>query len=103
LTDAILAENEYQVFLEADVNTFFLKVIGMDTFRLAQDATAQYIKPVRLGSPDNQFGGPGVNFWAAINGRFTEIKQGDPYASLCITHDGGDQPRIPGGGLLLRR
>jgi hypothetical protein len=97
LTDAILAENEYQVFLEADVNTFFLKVIGMDTFRLAQDATAQYIKPVRLGSPDNQFGGPGVNFWAAINGRYTEIKQGDPYASQCITHAAGPAPGCTGG------
>jgi hypothetical protein len=96
LTDAILAENEYQVFLEADVSTFFLKVIGMDTFRLAQDATAQYIKPVRLGSPDNQFGGPGVNFWAAINARYTEIKQGDPYASQCITHAGGSTPGCVG-------
>jgi hypothetical protein len=86
LTDAILDDNEYQVFLEADVNTFFLKVIGMDNFRIAQDATAEYIKPVRLGSPDNTFGGPGVNFWAAINGRYTEIQQGDPYASQCITH-----------------
>lgn len=86
LTDAVLADNEYQVFLAADVDTFFLKVIGMDTFRIAQDATAQYIKPVRLGSPDNAFGGPSVNFWAAINGRYTEIKQGDPYASQCINH-----------------
>jgi hypothetical protein len=58
----------------------------MDTFRLAQDATAEYIKPVRLGSPNNTFGGPTVNFWAAINGRYTEIQQGDPYASQCITH-----------------
>ena len=86
LSDAILGDNEYQVFLETEVNTFFLKVIGMDSFRIAQDATAEYIKPVRLGSPDNAFGGPTVNFWAAINGRYTEIQQGDPYASQCITH-----------------
>jgi len=35
-----------------------------------------------------------VNFWAAINGRYTEIQQGDPYASQCITHSG--QPGSPG-------
>jgi hypothetical protein len=87
LADAILDDNQYQVFLETDINTFFLKVIGIDSFRLAQDATAEYIKPVRLGSPDNQFGGPTVNFWAAINGRYTEIQQGDPYASQCQTEN----------------
>lgn len=92
LTDAILADNEYQVELRAEVSTFFLKVIGFDTFAMSQEATAQYIKPVRLGSPSNQFGGPGDNFWAAINGRYTEIQQGDPYASECITHNGDGGP-----------
>ena len=86
LTDNILADNTYQVELETDINTFFLKVIGMNSMHLRQDATAEYIKPVRLGSPNNIFGGPTENFWAAINGRYTEIQQGDPYASQCITH-----------------
>lgn len=90
LDDAVLADNEYWVELQADVETFFLKVIGFDTISIRQDATAQYIKPVRLGSPDNQFGGPSVNFWAAINGQYTEIRQGDPYASECITHNDAD-------------
>lgn len=93
LTDEILADNEYRVELTSDVETFFLRVIGFDTIGIRQEATAQYIKPVKLGSPDNQFGGPSVNFWAAINGRYTEIQQGDPYASECIDHnsdyDGG--------------
>lgn len=92
LTDSILADNEYQVELRASVDTFFLRVIGFDAFNLRQDATAEYIKPVKLGSPDNQFGGPSVNFWAAINGRYTEIQQGDPYASECINHNGSSGP-----------
>ena len=86
LTDFILADNEYQVELATDIETFFLKVIGFNSFPIRQDATAEYIKPVRLGSPNNQFGGPGLNFWAAINARYTEIQQGDPYASECIVH-----------------
>jgi hypothetical protein len=86
LLDEALADNSYRVELTTTIDTFFLKLIGMDTFNLSQSATAQYIKPVRLGSPDNTFGGPSNNFWAAINGRYTEIQQGDPYASECITH-----------------
>ncbi len=86
LTPQVIAENQYRVTLDTEVDTFFLRLLGFDTFHLSQTAHAQYIKPVRLGSPDNQFGGPPAAFWAAINGRYTEIQQGDPYASQCITH-----------------
>lgn len=86
LLDEALADNSYRVQLTTSVDTFFLKLIGMDSFTLSQRATAQYIKPVRLGSPTNTFGDPTSSFWAAINGRYTEIQQGDPYASQCITH-----------------
>jgi hypothetical protein len=87
MTDQVVAENQYRVTLEAEVDTFFLRLIGFDTFRLSQTAQAEYIKPVRLGSPDNTFGSPGTNFWAAINGQYTEIQQGDPYASRCTSLD----------------
>ncbi|HSO50026.1 MAG TPA: pilus assembly protein TadG-related protein, partial [Acidimicrobiia bacterium] len=86
LTDQVIAANEYRVTLEADVDTFFLGLIGFDTFHLSQMAHAEYIKPVRLGSPFNQFGDESGFLWAAINGQFTEIQQGDPFASECITH-----------------
>jgi len=83
LTDAILDDNSYRVTLETDVNTFFLRLIGFDTFHLNQSATAQYIKPVKMGSKDNVFGDPDDFFWAAINAEYTEIQQGDPYAARC--------------------
>jgi hypothetical protein len=86
MVDEVIAENEYRVTLDTSVDTFFLRLIGFDRFNLSQSAHAQYIKPVRLGSPSSQFGGPPADFWAAINGRYTEIQQGDPYASQCITH-----------------
>ncbi len=92
LADLVLAENVYQVTLTTDVETFFLPLIGMDEVTIRRVAKAEYIKPVRLGSPENFFGSPGSKFWAAINGRYTEIQQGDPYASQCITHNGSSGP-----------
>jgi hypothetical protein len=86
MTDQVIAENEYRVTLDTEVDTFFLRLIGFNMFHLSQSAQAAYVKPVRLGSPENQFGGPPADFWAAINGRYTEHHQGDPYASECITH-----------------
>ncbi len=87
LTPQVIAENQYRVTLESEVDTFFLRLLGFNTFHLSQTAHAQYIKPVRLGSPNNIFGGPSESFWAAINGQYTEIQQGDPYASRCTSID----------------
>ena len=86
MSTTVLGDNSFQVDMATTVDTFFLKVIGIDTMDVTRTAVAEYIKPVRLGSPDNQFGGPSENFWAAVNGRYTETQQGDPYASQCITH-----------------
>lgn len=79
-------DNQFEVTLSTSVDTFFLPVVGINSFNISRSATAEYIKPVALGSPDNTFGGPSQNFWAAINGRYTEMQQGDPIASLCLTH-----------------
>lgn len=83
LSDAVLDDNAYEVSLTTSVDTFFLRVLGFDQIDVSRSAVAQYIKPVRLGSPSNTFGGPGDNFWAAINARYTETEQGDPFASEC--------------------
>lgn len=85
LTPSILADNRYKVDMTTTIDTFFLRALGFSDFEIFKTATAEYIKPVRLGSPDNTFGGPGSNFWAAINGRYTEKQQGDPYATRCMT------------------
>jgi hypothetical protein len=90
LTDNILAENRYQVTLESEIPTFFLTIFGMDSMTVGRDAVAEYVKPVKLGSPENQFGGPGQDFWAAINGQYTDREQGDPYSTRCIENDTGE-------------
>ena len=105
LTWSALSDNKLQIELETVVPTFFLKVLGMDQFTISRTATAQYIKPVPLGSPANCIGiGQTVsnaglagsalssytqcntypqNFWGAINGRRTDKHHGDPYGVTC--------------------
>ena len=105
LTWTALSDNKLQIELETTVPTFFLKVLGMNQFDVSRTATAQYIKPVPLGSPANCIGiGQTVsnaglassalssytvcntytqNFWGAINGRRTDKHHGDPYGVSC--------------------
>jgi hypothetical protein len=89
-----LADNRLQVTLHTEIPTFFLKVIGFDSFPLTRVATAEYVKPVPIGSPDPCFGigatsiegedcDPAVaqRFWAAISGPYTNKFNGDRFAT----------------------
>ncbi len=97
-----LADNKLEVTLSTTIPTFFLKVIGFDEFDITRVATAEYIKPVPMGSPSSCFGVGSfaaaslpsnlshcsaytMNFWAAINGPNTAKEHGDPFAVACIT------------------
>lgn len=102
-----LSDNRLEVSLTASVPTFFLKVFGMDEVTISRRATAEYIKPVPMGSPSSCFGitsyisnsslnaqglghciGWTMNFWAAINGPYTPKEQGDPFSTACHTVNG---------------
>ena len=60
---------------------------------ISRTATAEFIPPLKLGSPSNQFGNtcdphqPGcsgqANFWANIHGKWTDRGMGDAYSSWC--------------------
>lgn len=89
-----LADNRLQVTLDSEIPTFFIKVLGIDSISLSRTATAEYVKPVPLGSPDPCFGiGSGAavgedcnpataqNFWAAISGPYTNKFNGDQYST----------------------
>lgn len=103
-----LSDNRLEVRLTATVPTFFMRVLGMDEVTISRRATAEYIKPVPMGSPSACFGMTpfvtgisgsqslsnqglascaawNMNFWAAINGPRTAKHQGDPYSALCLT------------------
>lgn len=77
-----LADNRLEVTLRAAIPTFFLKVIGFNDLNLSRTATAEYVKPVPIGSPNNIFGASN-NIWASINGRWTAWMQGDPFNARC--------------------
>jgi Putative Flp pilus-assembly TadE/G-like len=87
------APNELEVTVTDVVPTFFAKVLGFDTMAISRTARAEYIPPLKLGSPSNKFGndpscyGSNVdcagNFWANIHGRNTDTRMGDAYSSFC--------------------
>ncbi len=58
VTPALVAgeANQLEVTIRANVPTFFLKVLGFDTMDIQESAIAEFIPPLKLGSPENQFG-----------------------------------------------
>lgn len=87
--------NQLEVSVHAVVDTFFLKVLGIDAMTINRTARAEYIPPLRLGSDTNQFGNAcdptqagctgQSNFWANIHGKWTAMTMGDAYSSWCAT------------------
>ncbi len=74
ITVTQLSDNKLEVTLTTVIPTFFLRVLGMDTFTLVRKSTAEYVKPVPLGSDSNVFGNgndPSQFFWAGIQAPYT--------------------------------
>lgn len=98
VTPVRIASNQLEVTVSREVPTFFLKVFGMDTQVITETATAEYIPPLKLGSPTNQFGNDpscyssnpdcAGNFWANIHGTRTDTGMGDAFSSYCELGDG---------------
>jgi len=84
LTVTPLADNKLHAELRTQIDPIFLGVLGFDHFNITREATAEYIKPVPLGNPNNCFGCPGVgDSWAAISSQFIHKEHGDPYSTQC--------------------
>ncbi|MGI9609368.1 MAG: pilus assembly protein TadG-related protein, partial [Acidimicrobiia bacterium] len=90
-----LSENELHVELQTSIPSFFLSVLGFDTFDITREATAEYIKPVPLGSPNRCFGQDPTgsyctaninDFWGAVSGPYTRKSDGDPYSTHCLNN-----------------
>ncbi len=100
VNSARVSANQLQVTISQEVPTFFLKVFGWDTQTITESATAEYIPPLKLGSPSNKFGNdpscysPGNdcagNFWANIHGTRTDTRMGDAYSSYCENGSGSN-------------
>jgi hypothetical protein len=96
-----LADNKLEVTLATQIPTFFVKLFGFDSFDITRVATAEYVKPVPIGSPDPCFGvgltslesgdcnpATAQNFWAAVSGPYTNKWNGDAHSTLFWDDDG---------------
>jgi Flp pilus assembly protein TadG len=86
VTPEVKSDNRYEITLSVDVGMFFASAIGIDSLTLSRTSTAEYVKPVPMGSPFNSFGNgydAAQSFWAAIQGPYTSLAHGDPYQTLC--------------------
>jgi hypothetical protein len=75
--------NQLRVNVTVTVPTFFGKVFGVESQTLTRHATAEQLPPLRLGSDNPNFGGPGTNLWLAINGEYSSKSNGDAYSTRC--------------------
>lgn len=93
----------YKVTVTQTAPRFFSRVLNLGTQTLTRSATAEYNKPIPLGSPTNRFGNNlnGVNgspsctdpsaacagtqpqLWASVNGPYTRNQDGDQYSTKC--------------------
>lgn len=93
--DPSAVENQYQLAVEIEhsVDTFFMKVFGIDSIAINKRAVAEYVLPLPMGSDLPYFGedpsdpSRDPHFWANIHGYYTGRTMGDRYASQCV--DGG--------------
>jgi Flp pilus assembly protein TadG len=75
---------------DSDVPRYVSSLVDSSTVRMVRQATAEYVRPIPLGSPSSVYGNnPGVgtqpNFWASIAGPYYDFAGGDPYATKCLT------------------
>lgn len=73
---------------DPEVSSFFFSSLGGQTLDMSRRATAEYVLPVPLGSPESRLGndpttGYSPNLWASINAPFSDKANGDPYATRC--------------------
>ena len=96
-----LADNKLEVTVASEIPSFFMKIFGFDSFGITRTATAEYVKPVPIGSPDPCFGvgntslhsgdcspSTAQRFWAAISGPLTNKWNGDAHATRFWDDDG---------------
>jgi len=92
--DPLAVDSPYQLRVTVDhnVDTFFMRLFGVDSISMTRTAVAEYVLPLPMGSDLPYFGedpatdGREPHFWANIHGYYTGREMGDRYSSQC---DGG--------------
>lgn len=85
--------NQIDVTVTDTVDTFFARIFGMETVTITRSARAEFIPPLRMGSPTGTFGNEcnpkdsgckrQPNFWANIHGVYTSVSMGDAFGPAC--------------------
>jgi hypothetical protein len=90
VTPLLVAGEDHQLRVEVDttVDTFFMRLFGIDTVDIHESAVAEALPPLRLGSDEPTLGndpttGSWKGFWLAVNGNAMAKGQGDPFTTLC--------------------
>lgn len=74
----------FQVTIQYDAPTFFLKVFGIDPQQITRTALAEHLPAIRLGGRGNDIGVQSSDgYWIAVNGDITSAEQGDHLATQC--------------------
>lgn len=82
------SDHKMEVQVDTTVDTFFMKLFGVDTVDINENAIAEALPPLRLGSDEPTLGndptsGSWKGFWLASNGSGMAKGQGDPFTPLC--------------------
>lgn len=100
VTGTVTSPTKYQVTIQANGQRFFSSTFDPSAMNLSRSATAEFNKPIPLGSPTNKMGndvascpqfqpsqtapcGPQPMLWSSIQGPNTQFQSGDPYTTKC--------------------
>ncbi len=90
VTPTLIAGKDYQlqVFVDTTTPTFFMRLFGISTVAIQENAIAEALPPLRLGSDESNLAndptrGIWKGFWLAVNGNAMAKGQGDPFTTLC--------------------
>lgn len=92
--------SQLKVSITKTIDTIFARAVGVSQKTISRTATAEYSKPIAMGSPTNQYGNdPDAttvnndtfpNFWGSVAGSGTDKANGDAYqADVCSSGTDG--------------
>ena len=98
---AVDNENQLRVTITYSVNTFFMKVFGLDNVDIKRTAVGEYVLPIALGSPDANLGAdPSSGFFPGYflltQGTWSKKDHGDRFGAGCTaSNQGSGCPQNP--------
>ena len=86
------APTQLEVEVATRIDTFFMRIFGIDDIDFSRTARAEQLPPLVLGSDEPYLGndpdrGIVTNFWAAINGECEMKANGDPYSPRRLSNN----------------